>query len=131
VDAALAAVGLVVTLPLGLVAAALVAAGRDGPIFYAQTRVGQGGVPFRMWKLRTMRLDAEAHGPRWATVADPRRTSAGRLLRRTRLDELPQLVNVIRGEMALVGPRPERPELVETLARAVTGYAGGTGSGPA
>ena len=94
-----------------------------GPTFYVQTRVGRYGRPFRMLKLRTMRVDAEAAGPLWAAPDDPRRTRLGALLRRTRLDELPQVVNILRGEMSFVGPRPERPEFVADLERAVPFYS--------
>jgi exopolysaccharide biosynthesis polyprenyl glycosylphosphotransferase len=88
-----------------------------GPILFHQTRVGLGERPFRLHKFRSMRADAEADGvARWATVGDPRVTRLGRFLRRTRLDELPQLFNVLRGEMSLVGPRPERPEFVAELS---------------
>ncbi len=93
-----------------------------GPVFYGQMRVGRGGRHFRLFKLRTMRLDAEADGPEWAAVHDPRVTSAGRWLRRTRLDELPQVLNILRGEMSVIGPRPERPEFVERLARRIPFY---------
>jgi len=94
-----------------------------GPILYRQTRVGYQGRPFEMWKLRTMRVDAEADGrARWAAPNDPRVTRVGRWLRRSRLDELPQLWNVLRGEMSLVGPRPERPEIEEELRRRIPGH---------
>lgn len=94
-----------------------------GPGIFRQTRVGRGGRQFTMYKLRTMSLDAEAaSGPVWAQDRDPRVTPLGRLLRRLHLDEFPQLINVVKGEMALVGPRPERPEFVARLARDLPGY---------
>jgi lipopolysaccharide/colanic/teichoic acid biosynthesis glycosyltransferase len=94
-----------------------------GPGIYRQARVGKDGRRFMMYKIRTMRQDAEAStGPVWTHPRDPRVTPIGRLLRKLHLDELPQLFNVIRGEMALVGPRPERPEFVCVLAEAVPGY---------
>lgn len=94
-----------------------------GPGIFRQTRVGLGGRHFTMYKLRTMRLDAEAAtGPVWTQDNDPRVTLLGRLLRRLHLDEFPQLFNVVRGEMALIGPRPERPEFVHRLARDIPGY---------
>jgi Undecaprenyl-phosphate glucose phosphotransferase len=94
-----------------------------GPVFYRQERMGLDGQRFRMLKLRTMRVDAEAGtGPIWATEDDPRRVPYGALLRRLSLDELPQLVNVLRGEMSVVGPRPERPFFVEQFRRTVPGY---------
>jgi exopolysaccharide biosynthesis polyprenyl glycosylphosphotransferase len=94
-----------------------------GPVFYRQERMGVDGRRFRMLKFRTMRVDAEAEtGPVWAHEGDPRRTAVGVFLRRTSLDELPQLFNVLRGEMSLVGPRPERPSFVEDFRKRVPGY---------
>ena len=94
-----------------------------GPVFYRQERMGLDGQRFRMLKLRTMRVDAEAGtGPVWATEDDPRRIPYGALLRRLSLDELPQFINVLRGEMSVVGPRPERPFFVEQFRRTVPGY---------
>jgi len=104
--------------PLMLVAAALVRL-TPGPVIYRQTRVGEGGRPFTMLKFRTMRADAEAPGPAFAQLEDPRVTKVGRVLRRAHVDELPQLWNVLRGEMSIVGPRPERPEFIPTLEEAV------------
>lgn len=97
--------------------------GRD-PIFYHQIRIGQNGMPFRLHKFRSMSVDAEADGrARWASKNDTRITRLGAILRRTRLDELPQLFNVLKGQMSLVGPRPERPEFVEQLTTAIPYYA--------
>jgi sugar transferase (PEP-CTERM system associated) len=93
-----------------------------GPIFYRQTRVGLRGRPFSVIKFRTMRQDAEEQGAVWATRNDPRVTSLGRFMRMTRLDEIPQLWNVLRGEMGFVGPRPERPEFVRLLASEIPFY---------
>jgi lipopolysaccharide/colanic/teichoic acid biosynthesis glycosyltransferase len=90
-----------------------------GPVFYVQERVGLRGRPFRMVKFRTMRVDAEAAGPAWARVDDDRVTRLGRLLRSTHLDELAQFFNVLRREMSLIGPRPERPVFVRLLGRAI------------
>src|SRR5439155_18547063 len=106
---------------------ALVAAGvkltSHGPVLFRQERMGLDGQRFRMLKFRTMRVDAEAEtGPVWARPDDPRRTRLGTFLRRWSLDELPQLWNVLRGEMSLVGPRPERPSFVEEFRRRVPGY---------
>lgn len=93
------------------------------PFFFRQRRTGRGGAPFELIKFRTMVQDAEADGPpRWAGQRDPRVTRVGRLLRRTRLDELPNVFNVLRGEMSLVGPRPERPEFVEQLEQEIPFY---------
>jgi lipopolysaccharide/colanic/teichoic acid biosynthesis glycosyltransferase len=94
-----------------------------GPALYRQKRVGLGGAPFVLYKFRSMRLDAEAGtGAVWAVKNDPRVTPLGRWLRRLRIDELPQLFNVIRGEMVIVGPRPERPEFVKTLGEKIPFY---------
>ncbi|HEU4898661.1 MAG TPA: sugar transferase [Actinomycetota bacterium] len=90
-----------------------------GPLFYRQERIGLGGRPFGMWKFRTMQVDAECNGPVWASVNDQRVTRLGRLLRSTHLDELPQFFNVLRREMSLIGPRPERPAFVRLLSRAI------------
>jgi lipopolysaccharide/colanic/teichoic acid biosynthesis glycosyltransferase len=93
------------------------------PVFYRQERVGRRGRVFRLWKLRTMRLDAEkGTGPVWCEIDDPRVTSLGRFLRVTHLDELPQVWNVLLGHMALIGPRPERPEIVDEIVDEVPGY---------
>jgi sugar transferase (PEP-CTERM system associated) len=93
-----------------------------GPIFFSQTRVGQRGRPFTAYKFRTMRKDAEKQGAVWAAKDDPRVTKIGRFLRNTRLDEIPQLWNVLRGDMAFVGPRPERPEFVQWLSQEIPFY---------
>jgi exopolysaccharide biosynthesis polyprenyl glycosylphosphotransferase len=95
----------------------------EGPIFYRQERVGMNGRPFQILKFRTMRVDAEKEtGPVWAKENDPRRTQIGTFLRKTSLDELPQLFNVLRGEMSVVGPRPERPNFVEEFRNKVPSY---------
>ena len=96
----------------------------DGaPIIYTQIRLGRGGQPYKIMKLRTMRRDAEADGtPQWAKEDDQRATRIGKILRRTHLDELPQFMNVLRGEMSLVGPRAERPELVQMFQTHVPFY---------
>jgi lipopolysaccharide/colanic/teichoic acid biosynthesis glycosyltransferase len=107
---------LILLSPLLLLLAAIVKGGSSGPIFYRQLRLGHLGQPFHVLKFRTMLTDAEKSGPQWAAKNDKRITSVGRYLRRFRLDELPQLVNIARGEMGFVGPRPERPEIYEKLA---------------
>ncbi len=94
-----------------------------GPVFYTQQRVGLDGQLFRIFKFRTMRQDAEKHGAVWAKVGDARVTRVGRFLRLTRIDELPQIWNVLRGDMTLVGPRPERPEFTSLLEAEIPGYA--------
>jgi lipopolysaccharide/colanic/teichoic acid biosynthesis glycosyltransferase len=113
----------VLTAPLQLVLALLVKLSGPGPAFYQQTRVGRYGRTFSMLKLRTMRVDAENGEARWAQGNDPRQTGLGRVLRRTRFDELPQLLNILVGEMSFVGPRPERPEFVATLEKEIPYYA--------
>lgn len=116
------AIGLL-SLPLLLLGMVLVRLGSPGPVFFRQTRVGLGGRLFEVVKLRTMVEDAERQtGAVWASENDPRITPEGRLLRRTRIDELPQLWNVLRGEMSLVGPRPERPEFHAELDREIPGF---------
>jgi lipopolysaccharide/colanic/teichoic acid biosynthesis glycosyltransferase len=113
-----AALLLVPAAPVIWVACLLVRLTSPGPALYRQTRVGKGGQQFTMYRIRTMRADAEAMtGPVWASDNDERITPVGRFRRRLHLDELPQLVNVVRGEMDLVGPRPERPEFTQRLAR--------------
>jgi exopolysaccharide biosynthesis polyprenyl glycosylphosphotransferase len=119
-DLGLATLALIAFAPLFPVVALLVRLSGPGPVFFTQTRIGEGGRPFRLHKFRTMVTDAEADGVAvWATKNDARITHVGRILRRTRLDELPQLWNVVRGDMSVVGPRPERPEFIELLAREV------------
>jgi lipopolysaccharide/colanic/teichoic acid biosynthesis glycosyltransferase len=114
---------LVVALPVILVALVAVKLTSRGPGMYTQTRVGLNGKPFTIYKVRTMSHDCESlTGPRWSMPGDPRITTLGRVLRKLHLDELPQLVNVLRGDMALVGPRPERPEIVAQLVRSVPTY---------
>ena len=110
-------------LPVLLVAALAIRLDSPGPVFYRQRRVGRHGAAFVMWKLRSMYIDAEEHGPRWAAQQDHRVTRVGRLLRALRIDELPQLLNVLRGEMSLVGPRPERPEIVMNLLESIPCYS--------
>jgi lipopolysaccharide/colanic/teichoic acid biosynthesis glycosyltransferase len=95
--------------------------GRE-PVIYRQVRVGLNGKLITLLKLRTMRVDAEPSGPRMAVCDDPRVTRLGRILRRSRIDELPQLFNVLRGDMSLIGPRPERPEFVAQFEQEIEGY---------
>ena len=110
------------TAPLLLAAAVAIRLEDGGPIFYQQLRTGLYGQTFRIRKLRTMRVDAESSGPQWAHPHDRRVTNVGRWLRRMRIDELPQLVSVINGEMSLIGPRPERPEIEEELEQLIPHY---------
>jgi sugar transferase (PEP-CTERM system associated) len=109
-------------LPVLLIVAALIKLDSRGPVFYSQERVGLNGRNFKMLKFRTMRNDAEAAGVKWAQKDDPRVTRLGKYLRRFRVDELPQLINVLRGEMGVVGPRPERPEFVARLRTQIPYY---------
>jgi exopolysaccharide biosynthesis polyprenyl glycosylphosphotransferase len=114
---------LILLLPLMALVALAIKIDSTGPVFYRQQRVGKFDLPFTLFKFRSMTADAEAGGrPIWAQRHDPRVTRAGRFIRATRIDELPQLVNVLRGEMSLVGPRPERPHFVEQLSRAIPFY---------
>ena len=122
-DSLLAVVLLVLACPVVALAAAFVKLTSRGPAFYRQARVGMHGRTFTLFKLRTMRNDAEAQiGPVWSTENDPRITPLGHLLRRTHIDEFPQLWNVAKGEMSLVGPRLERPEFVAKLDREIPWY---------
>ena len=137
----IASFALIVLLPVMLLVALAVRLTSRGPVMYSQVRIGvdrrfrrkstydrrghdHGGLPFRMYKFRTMRVDAEADGKAvWAQKGDPRITSIGAMLRKTRLDELPQLYNVLRGDMNIVGPRPERPSIFEQLREDIPLYA--------
>lgn len=111
-------------LPLMLAIAIALRLRNDGPIFFVQERVGRDRQPFRMFKFRTMHADAEREtGPVWSWTGDPRVTRLGQILRATHLDELPQLWNVFRGEMSLVGPRPERAEFMALLEPVIPGYS--------
>ena len=121
-DLVVAVIGLVLGAPLLLLAALLIKLTSPGAVVYRQTRVGMGGVPYVLFKLRTMRTDAEAGGAVWACKQDARVTRVGYYLRKWRLDEIPQLFNVLKGEMSLVGPRPERPEFTEKLAAFIPFY---------
>jgi lipopolysaccharide/colanic/teichoic acid biosynthesis glycosyltransferase len=122
-DFAAALVLLVLTAPVLLAIMALVRLTSSGPALYSQVRLGKGGRPFRIWKFRTMTHDCERHsGVRWSTRGDPRVTPLGRVLRATHLDELPQLWNILRGDMSLIGPRPERPEFATQLEKVIPHY---------
>lgn len=121
-DIGFALVGLSMTAVLFPFLAAAIKLGSKGPIFFKQERMGLDGRPFTLYKFRTMRTDAEKGGPVWAATDDPRATRLGRFMRRTSLDELPQFWNVLKGEMSLVGPRPERPEFVQIFKDRVPNY---------
>jgi len=118
VDIVLGFIALVLCLPVLAVCALIIRLSSKGPVFFSQNRVGKGGKLFEMHKLRTMYVDAEsASGAVWASKHDPRIVATCRWMRRSHLDELPQLINVIRGDMSLVGPRPERPEILAELEK--------------
>jgi len=121
-DLLFAGIGLIVAAPLMLLTALAIHVDSRGPIVYCQERVGEGGRIFTLCKFRSMRADAEAGTPVWARDRDDRVTRVGRFIRLTRLDELPQLWNVLRGDMSFVGPRPERPYFVQQLASAIPFY---------
>ena len=114
---------LLFAMPIVLLAVVMIVIESGWPVLYRQERVGQGGVPFTILKLRSMRQDAEKDGrPQWAKAADDRVTRVGRFIRKTRIDELPQLYNVLRGDMSFVGPRPERPFFVDQLIADIPYY---------
>jgi len=117
-----ALVGAILSLPIALVAALLIKLESPGPALYKQERVGQAGRPFTIMKFRSMRADAERDGPVWAQSGDSRVTRVGRIIRQTRIDEIPQFWNILRGEMNFVGPRPERPHFVKQLAEEIPFY---------
>jgi sugar transferase (PEP-CTERM system associated) len=119
----LAAIGVVVAAPMMLLTALAVRLTSAGPVLYRQVRVGLDGRPFTLYKFRSMRANAEAEtGAVWASKDDPRVTPLGRTLRKLRIDEIPQLFNVLKTEMSIVGPRPERPEMVQSLAQQIPYY---------
>ena len=122
IDIVASLVGLILTAPLIALSALAVKLESKGPAFYSQVRVGRFNRPFRIYKLRTMVQDSEKGGAQWAKKNDSRVTLVGKFLRKTRLDELPQFWNVLKGEMSLVGPRPERPEFVEDLGKEIPFY---------
>ncbi|MCC7062716.1 MAG: TIGR03013 family PEP-CTERM/XrtA system glycosyltransferase [Planctomycetes bacterium] len=116
-------IGLTLSLPICLVAMLLIKLTSKGPIFFCQERTGQDGVPFKLIKFRTMRTDAEKEsGPVWAQKNDSRVTAVGKIMRLSRIDEIPQFLNILRGQMSFVGPRPERPHFVEQLKKEIPFY---------
>ena len=121
-DVLVSACLLLFTAPILILSSLLIRLQDGGPVLYSQLRSGLGGKPYRVWKLRTMRVDAEPHGAQWVGKGDSRITPLGRVLRRTRLDELPQLWSVFKGEMSLIGPRPERPEFEQDLEHQIPHY---------
>ena len=121
-DVIFSTIGLVLLSPLLLITAILIKLDSSGPVFYTQERMGLDARPFKILKFRSMRQDAEVQGPGWTVEDDPRRTKLGTLLRQFSIDELPQLVNVLLGDMSLVGPRPERPVYVEQFRQSIPRY---------
>ncbi|TCL76760.1 lipopolysaccharide/colanic/teichoic acid biosynthesis glycosyltransferase [Hydrogenispora ethanolica] len=121
-DVGLSLVGLALGAPLLLFFGALIRLESKGPVFYKQVRAGLDGKPFIILKLRSMVVRAESNGQQWAVKDDVRATRVGRFIRKTKIDELPQLINVLRGEMSIVGPRPERPALIVSFSREVAGF---------
>ena len=117
-----ALLGFTLSLPIMLVTAILIKLDSRGPIFYKQERVGKNGHPFVLSKFRSMRVDAEKAGPVWASKGDDRTTRVGRIIRKVRIDEIPQFWNILKGEMSFVGPRPERPHFVSQLAQEIPYY---------
>jgi sugar transferase (PEP-CTERM system associated) len=124
IDIVASAVGLLLTAPITLLTAAAIKLDSPGPILYRQERVGQDDEPFTIYKFRSMCESAEANGrPVWAAEDDPRVTRVGKIIRKLRIDEIPQMINVLRGQMSLVGPRPERPFFVQTLNKKIPYYS--------
>jgi len=122
VDVAFSAIGLILAAPIIVIVAVLIKLESTGPILYRQTRVGWRGRTFEVLKFRSMRVDAERHGAVWASAHDPRVTRVGKIIRKYRIDEIPQLLNILQGDMSLVGPRPERPVFVEKLRKKIDYY---------
>jgi lipopolysaccharide/colanic/teichoic acid biosynthesis glycosyltransferase len=122
-DTLVSAIGIVIAMPIIAITGMVIKIVSPGPIFFRQERVGWDGRIFKIYKIRTMELDAEKYtGPVWARENDPRLIKFGRLIRKMHIDELPQLFNVLKGEMSIVGPRPERPVFVRQLSREVRDY---------
>jgi len=121
-DIVLSVIGLIVAIVVAPVIALLVKLSSPGPAIFKQVRVGKNGKPFTAMKFRSMYIDSEKDGPKWTTKNDPRITKVGRAIRKVRLDEIPQLINILRGEMSFVGPRPEQPEFVKHLSENIPFY---------
>jgi sugar transferase (PEP-CTERM system associated) len=121
-DVAFSSLFLLLTLPVTALAAVAIKLDSRGPLFYRQERVGRNGATFDVLKFRSMRVDAEKDGPQWADAKDNRVTAVGQFIRKTRIDEIPQVVNVLKGDMSFIGPRPERPVFVEELRRHIPYY---------
>lgn len=122
-DIVISLAGLLFTFPISLVSAILIKIESSGPVFYIQDRVGKGGKVFKIVKFRTMRVGSESSGPIWASENDPRVTGFGRIIRKLRIDEVPQMWNVLVGDISFIGPRPERPEFVKELEKEIPYYS--------
>ncbi len=121
-DIVIALIALVVAFPIIAFTSILIKLESKGPAFFTQERMGLNGKKFYIYKLRSMRVDAEKDGPQWASKNDSRVTRVGKFIRKTRIDELPQLINVLKGDMSIFGPRPERPVFVEQFSREIPGF---------
>jgi len=122
IDLVMAFFALIIVSPVILITAILIKLESKGPAFFFQERSGLNGKTFNIIKLRSMTIDAEKNGPQWAAKNDMRVTKIGKFIRKTRIDELPQLINVIKGEMSIIGPRPERPVFVEQFSKEIPGF---------
>ena len=121
-DIILSVIGLLVGIPLMIIFGILIKIEDNGPITYKQERLGKGGKRFYIYKLRSMRTDAEKFGAQWAEKDDPRITKVGKFIRKTRIDEIPQLFNILKGDMSIIGPRPERPEFTLEFNEEIPGF---------
>lgn len=121
-DIVLSVIGLLVGIPLMVIFGILIKVEDNGPITYKQERLGKGGKRFYIYKLRSMRTDAEKFGAQWAEKDDPRITKVGKFIRKTRIDEIPQLFNILKGDMSIIGPRPERPSFTEEFNQEIPGF---------
>ena len=121
-DIVLSIIGLLVGIPLIAIFGILIKIEDNGPITYKQERLGKGGKRFYIYKLRSMRTDAEKFGAQWAEKNDPRITKVGKFIRKTRIDEIPQLFNILKGDMSIIGPRPERPEFTQEFNEEIPGF---------
>lgn len=121
-DIILSSIGLLIGIPLIFIFGILIKIEDKGPITYKQERMGKGGKTFYIYKLRSMRIDAEKFGAQWATKDDPRITKVGNFIRKTRIDEIPQLFNILKGDMSIIGPRPERPSFTIEFNHDIPGF---------
>lgn len=121
-DIIIGIVGLVISIPILIIFGIMIKKEDGGPIFYKQDRLGKDGKVIFIYKLRSMRVDAEKNGAVWAEKNDPRITKVGRFIRKTRIDEIPQFLNILKGEMSIIGPRPERPTLTMEFNEKIPGF---------